>query len=122
MADVLTSAGVPDDLAEPFWQVVRDNITTLDDVADWWALFRDGATPLVADEDRDFVAQAFAMLPQPPYTADTWGDWTAAVKEATGRKGKGLFMPLRKARDRPGPRARHGRCMPLLQKVNRGST
>ena len=23
--------------------------------------------------------------------------WTKAVKEATGRKGKGLFMPLRKA-------------------------
>jgi hypothetical protein len=25
------------------------------------------------------------------------GDWTGAVKDATGRKGKGLFMPLRKA-------------------------
>jgi glutamyl-tRNA synthetase len=36
-------------------------------------------------------------LGEPPYTADTWGDWTSAVKEATGRKGKGLFMPLRKA-------------------------
>jgi glutamyl-tRNA synthetase len=28
---------------------------------------------------------------------ETWGDWTTAVKEATGRKGKALFMPLRKA-------------------------
>ncbi|MFO8126940.1 MAG: glutamate--tRNA ligase, partial [Yoonia sp.] len=97
VADVLTSAGVPEEFREPFWNVVRDNINTLDEVADWWVLFRDGAKPLVADEDREFVAEAFAMLPTLPYTSDTWGEWTTAVKEATGRKGKGLFMPLRKA-------------------------
>ncbi len=115
VADVLTSAGVPDELAEPLWNVVRDNITTLDDVAGWWKMFRDGATPLVADEDKDFVAKAFFLLDSPPYTADTWGSWTAAVKEATGRKGKQLFMPLRKAvtgRER-GPEMAD--VMPLLQ-------
>jgi glutamyl-tRNA synthetase len=36
------------------------------------------------------------MLPA-EIDGDTWGQWTAAVKDATGRKGKGLFMPLRKA-------------------------
>lgn len=115
VADVLTSAGVPDDLAAPFWNVVRDNINSLDEVAAWWVQFRDGATPLIADEDRDFVAQAFEMLPPLPYDADTWSNWTNAVKEATGRKGKGLFMPLRKAvtgRER-GPEMAD--VMPLLQ-------
>ncbi|MGJ8621736.1 MAG: glutamate--tRNA ligase [Yoonia sp.] len=116
VADVLTLAGVPDDLHAPFWQVVRDNITRLDEVADWWAVFRDGAAPLVDDEDREFVAQAFDMLPALPYDSDTWGAWTTAVKEATGRKGKGLFMPLRKAitgRER-GPEMAD--VLPLLQK------
>ncbi len=115
VADVLTSAGVPDDLAEPFWNVVRDNINTLDDVAGWWAMFRDGATPLVDDEDREFIVQAFDLLPPLPYDSDTWATWTAAVKDATGRKGKGLFMPLRKAvtgRQR-GPEMAD--VMPLLQ-------
>ena len=65
--------------------------------AEWWHLFRDGAEPLVDPEDREFVEQAFALLPEPPYGPDTWGAWTNAVKEATGRKGKALFMPLRKA-------------------------
>ena len=96
-ADVLTSAGVPNDLAEPFWNVVKDNINTLDDVVGWWALFRDGPTPLVTGEDKEFVAQAFDLLPPLPYDGNTWSAWTSAVKEATGRKGKGLFMPLRKA-------------------------
>jgi len=97
VADDVAALGVPGDLAEGFWTVVRDNITTRADMAQWWDLFRDGATPLVDDEDVDFVKQAFGLLPEPPYTADTWGSWTAAVKEATGRKGRGLFMPLRKA-------------------------
>ena len=97
VADVLTSAGVPNELAKPFWNVVKDNINTLDDVVGWWALFRDGPTPLVTGEDKEFVAQAFDLLPPLPYDGNTWSAWTSAVIEATGRKGKGLFMPLRKA-------------------------
>ena len=30
-------------------------------------------------------------------TSETWGVWTDTLKSETGRKGKGLFMPLRKA-------------------------
>lgn len=116
VAETLEEAGVPADLHDPFWAVVKDNIAKLEDVAEWWALFRDGATPLVDDEDKDFIAEAFAMLPQLPFDGDTWANWTTAVKEKTGRKGKGLFMPLRKAvtgRQR-GPEMAD--VMPLLQK------
>ncbi|MCE8537725.1 glutamate--tRNA ligase [Ruegeria pomeroyi] len=95
-ADV-AAAGVPEDMAAPFWLMARENITTLNDLAGWWALCRDGAEPLIADEDRAFVAEAMALLPEGPLDGDSWGAWTQAVKEATGRKGKGLFMPLRKA-------------------------
>jgi len=72
--------------------------------------------PVVADEDRAFVKQAFAMLPEPPYSDTTWGDWTNAVKEATGRKGKQLFMPLRLAvtGHQRGPEMAD--VMPLMQK------
>ncbi|MCU0815634.1 MAG: glutamate--tRNA ligase [Cypionkella sp.] len=97
VADRIAALGVPAEKAEAFWEVVKGNITVLEDMADWWALFRDGAEPLVADEDRAFVAEALALLPAQPWTRETWGQWTSAVKEATGRKGKGLFMPLRKA-------------------------
>ena len=94
--DRIKTAGVPDDMAQSFWSVVRDNITVLDDIDAWWALMRDGADPLVADEDAEFIRQAMPLLPE-TIDADTWGQWTSAVKDATGRKGKGLFMPLRKA-------------------------
>ena len=97
VATDIAALGVPADLAETFWNVTRENITTRKDLAGWWEMYRDGAEPLIDDEDREFVAQALALLPEGPYSKDSWGEWTAAVKEATGRKGKGLFMPLRKA-------------------------
>lgn len=114
--DTLDAAGVPADLQPAFWAVVKENIAKLDDVAPWWALFRDGGQAVVADEDRDMVAQAFDLLGEPPYTDATWGEWTNAVKEATGRKGKGLFMPLRLAVTGQARGPEMAQVMPLLQK------
>ncbi|MCI2394243.1 glutamate--tRNA ligase [Aliiroseovarius sediminis] len=95
--DTLDGLGVPADKADAFWTVARENITTLHDLEGWWTLCRDGADPVIDEEDREFVATAMGLLPDGPYNADSWSNWTAAVKEVTGRKGRGLFMPLRKA-------------------------
>lgn len=96
--DDVAATGVPDHLAERFWHVVQGNITVKAEMGDWWAFFRDGTTsPMIASEDREFVAEAMRHLPPFPYDDDSWGKWTAAVKQATGRKGKALFMPLRLA-------------------------
>jgi glutamyl-tRNA synthetase len=42
-----------------------------------------------------------------------------AVKEATGRKGKALFMPLRKALTGQSHGPDMGALLPLLQKISR---
>ncbi|MBU2980889.1 glutamate--tRNA ligase [Lentibacter algarum] len=97
ISEDIFDAGVPADKAEAFWNVVGENIDTRKDLATWWELMSKGAEPVIDDEDADFVREALAMLPDGPHDGDTWGTWTAAVKEATGRKGRGLFMPLRKA-------------------------
>lgn len=115
--DRIAALGVPAEMAERFWAVAAKNITKLDDLGPWWALCRDGAEPLIADEDRGFVAEAMAMLPVPPYSDTTWAEWTAKVKEATGRKGKALFMPLRHALTGQSSGPEMAELMPLLQKV-----
>ena len=48
-------------------------------------------------EEASFLADAAALLPPAPWDEATWGSWTGAVKEATGRKGRALFHPLRLA-------------------------
>ena len=113
----IAALGVPAALAEQFWRVARDNITVLADLSAWWQLFRDGAAPLIDPEDAEFVAQALALLPARPWDHDTWGTWTAAVKAATGRKGRGLFMPLRKALTGQAQGPEMAEVMPLLQKL-----
>jgi glutamyl-tRNA synthetase len=117
VAEDIAALGVPQDKAALFWNVTRENITTLKDLDGWWKMFSEGAEPIIADEDRDFVDEAVALLPEGEFDEDTWSSWTAEVKEKTGRKGKGLFMPLRLALtgQKNGPEM--AAIMPLLQVV-----
>jgi glutamyl-tRNA synthetase len=78
---------------------------------------RDGAEPQIDAEDRDFVAEAMTMLPEGPFDGDTWGTWTEAVKQKTGRKGRALFMPLRKALTGQSHGPEMAALMPLLQVI-----
>ncbi len=115
--DHITGLGVPEDKAAQFWAVTRENIETMKDLAPWWAMFRDGADPVIEPEDKEFVAQAVAMLPEMPFDETTWSTWTAQVKDATGRKGRGLFRPLRLALTGQEHGPEMAAVMPLLQVV-----
>jgi len=117
VTDEIAALDVPEDKAAQFWAVTRENITTLHDLKGWWTMFTQGADPVIDDEDAEFVAQAMTLLPEGPFDGDTWGAWTAAVKEATGRKGKGLFMPLRKALTGQPHGPDMSAVLPLLQVI-----
>ena len=119
VAEEVALIGVPADKAEDFWNVMRTNISTLKDLEGWWELNKNGGIPEIDPEDQEFIAQAMAMLPEGPFDTTTWGTWTAEVKQATGRKGKGLFMPLRKALTGMSHGPDMGALLPLLQKIPR---
>lgn len=83
--------------SEPFWLAVRENCTFVQDAAKWVEIVFGDTAPVIAEEDRDFITGAGAHLPDGALTGESWSAWTNALKTATGRKGRGLFMPLRKA-------------------------
>ncbi|MBC8130895.1 MAG: glutamate--tRNA ligase [Rhizobiaceae bacterium] len=99
VAPRLAEMDVPDADAEAFWLAVRANCARVADAAVW----RDVLFGLLPErvhfegEDLAFVTTAFDLLPPEPWSRETWKLWTEAVKQATGRKGKPLFMPLRRA-------------------------
>ena len=97
--DRLTLLGVPGERAEPFWLAVRGNLDRLGDAALWWRIVVEGPEekPEFSGEDVTFLREAFDLLPEEPWGASVWKEWTDAVKKASGRKGKALFMPLRLA-------------------------
>ncbi len=83
--------------SEPLWLALRGNLSRFADIADLATLVTGPVIPMVADEDRDYLATARELLPAEPYDETTWSAWTNALKERTGRKGRGLFHPLRLA-------------------------
>ena len=82
---------------EAMWLLLRENLARFPDIAEWSKLLTGPVEPVVADEDREFLALARAMLPPEPWDENTWSHWTETLKTATGRKGRALFLPLRLA-------------------------
>ena len=80
---------------EEFWEAVRGNLAVLADAGVWWQVVNGPIEPVIADGE--LCRQAAQLLPPEPWDGDVWGAWSTAVKEATGRKGKALFAPLRLA-------------------------
>jgi glutamyl-tRNA synthetase len=93
----LGAMGISGPEAEPFWIAVRGNLDRLPDAARWWRIVREGpdGEETLSPDDQAFAAAAFDYLPEEPFDRTTWRAWTANVAEATGRKGKSLFLPLR---------------------------
>ncbi len=85
------------DQAATFWKAVRENIETLADVKELYTICFGNIQGRVEKDDADFIKEALGFLPSGPFDTSTWGQWTGALKEQTGRKGKALFMPLRLA-------------------------
>jgi len=89
------AARLPAEASEALWTAVRGNIQRLADVEAWLAVCRGRIDPRI--EDAALAGQAAALLPPEPWDASTWGAWTSAVKQATGKTGRALFHPLRLA-------------------------
>lgn len=82
---------------EAFWLAVRGNLEKLSDSKIWHEIITGRINPVVAAEDRSFVSEAAKSLLPEPWDSTTWKTWTDALKLASDRKGKQLFMPLRLA-------------------------
>jgi glutamyl-tRNA synthetase len=78
-----------------FWTAVRGNLSIIEDAARWWRIVSGDVAVLA--EDKELTARAAALLPAEPWDDTTWDVWIAALKAATGRKGRALFHPLRLA-------------------------
>lgn len=88
---------LPEGASEALWLAVRANVERVADVKLWQDIAQGDVEPSIAADDADFLKVAADLLPAEPWDGETWGQWTKAIKEQTDRKGKGLFMPLRRA-------------------------
>jgi len=87
---------LPAGMGEAEWAAVRPNLSVLADAADWWRVI-EGPVPVDADLDAAYLDQAAIIAGEIDWAGDPWHALTGRLKDATGRKGKALFLPLRRA-------------------------
>jgi len=79
------------------WEAIRPNLKTVAEAQDWWAILHGHVEQDAAPEDRDLLAIAADEAESVDWSDSPWAALVARLKERTGRGGKALFLPLRRA-------------------------
>jgi glutamyl-tRNA synthetase len=89
---------LPPDATERDWLLLRPNLQRLSDFETWLAVLHgEIEPPELAHDERLLVKDAAAIAEDLEWSAEPWKALTAELKEASGKKGRELFHPLRLA-------------------------
>ena len=86
---------IDEKIDQKFWETIKGNLNVVEDIKQWTDIVFNSET--IKPSDKDYIKIAMELIPDDPWNDETWGLWTSAIKEKTGRKGKELFLPLREA-------------------------
>jgi glutamyl-tRNA synthetase len=89
---------LPEGMSEAAWEAIRPNLAHIGEAAEWWQVVTGPVEPPRFDEaDIGYLLLAADTLEAEVWGEDPWRLLTGSLKDATGRKGKTLFLPLRQA-------------------------
>jgi glutamyl-tRNA synthetase len=89
---------LPESATEEDWLLLRANLERLADFATWFeVLHGDIEPPELSHEDRLVARDAAAVGERIDWGGEPWKALTNELKQATGKKGRELFHPLRLA-------------------------
>ena len=109
---------LPPSMNDAGWNAIRPNLETVAQAHDWWRVVTGPIDQVTADEaDRDFLLAAAAQADAIDWASDPWHALTSALKDAMGRKGKALFLPLRLALTGRGHGPDMAALLPLIGKA-----
>ena len=88
---------LPPGMADADWNAIRPNLKTVAEAADWWEILHGHVEQAAPGEDRAFLAAAAEAAAALDWSDSPWPQLVARLKEESGRTGKALFHPLRRA-------------------------
>jgi glutamyl-tRNA synthetase len=89
---------LPEGVGEAEWLALRGNLAHLGEAADWLPVLHGVIDePEVVPDDKELLTEAARVAGEIDWSDDPWRSLTDALKAATGRKGRALFHPLRRA-------------------------
>jgi len=85
--------------SQQLWDVIRDNVSTWDDVRDWHAICTDNTwVGLYPEGDTRICQAASVMMPKYPWDHNTWLKWVQSIQDhIDGVSRKEIFVTLRQA-------------------------
>jgi glutamyl-tRNA synthetase len=88
---------LPQGMGEEDWAAIRPNLKAVAEAGDWWAILHGRVEAESEEGDRDFLSQAAEAAGDVDWAESPWPQLVARLKERSGRSGKALFLPLRRA-------------------------
>jgi glutamyl-tRNA synthetase len=87
---------LPAEATRDDWELVRANLSRVSGFAGWLAVLHGEIEPPELNRDeRSVVREAAAIAAVLDWSAEPWKQIASEVKQATGKKGRDLFHPLR---------------------------
>jgi len=88
---------LPEGMDAADWEAIRPNLSRVGEADGWWAILHGHVEAPAAAEDRVLIEAAAEEAEGLDWAAAPWAQLVARLKERTGRTGKALFLPLRRA-------------------------
>jgi glutamyl-tRNA synthetase len=88
---------LPEGMSAEDWAAIRPNLRSVAEARDWWEILHGHVEHKAAEEDCDLLAAAADSIDALDWSEAPWSQLVALLKERTGRGGKALFHPLRRA-------------------------
>jgi glutamyl-tRNA synthetase len=82
-------------ITEEFWLSVRDNLSSIKEVFDWWDICTKNIPTKITNHE--LIKIAAQTIPTEDFGPDSWSRWINNIKNQTHLRGKDLFIPLRLA-------------------------
>ena len=79
----------------PLWEIIKNNLNNLSEYAKWDKIINEEIK--IERIDNNFLNTAAEVLPEEPWDDETWNLWIENIKKSTNKKGRDLFLPLRKS-------------------------
>jgi glutamyl-tRNA synthetase len=90
-------ARLPQNMGPAEWAALRPNLGTIDEAGAWWEILHGHVESRAEPEDRALLEAAAVAAETIDWSDAPWRQLVAAAKDETGRSGRNLFLPLRKA-------------------------
>ena len=88
---------LPEGMGPEEWAAIRPNLKRVSEASDWWEILHGHVEAKAAPEDRELIAAAAEEAGALEWSDAPWAQLVAGLKARTGRAGKALFLPLRRA-------------------------